>query len=426
MVSTGSAALVVLPGATTSRSKAQAETTVAPPASASGGGGGGGGDDLLDLDVDRLKRTIAAGRVYQQSNFLDEVEVLDALQEVKALNEAGAFEVSGLSNTARGRQQAFSGRKDRRLTPVPWWNDALASEATTTENNSSNSSSSVAFKTQKLRRALADVLKRPTMDDPGLAHECYYSVAGPGSFLARHMDERHEELKGAKGWLLPSRRSLSWLIYLSDEGWTLHENGGALRSFPQASIAQLTTDEGHFHHKGDLQVGWLMGDNETSRPVYLDSWYTPAGSSDPHCILYCVDERDRSIVPMTKPWQSDAISDMSVVDFIASWSARDAAAESSSTMLFLHPETARSFTLIEDRVAWDAGQAPLGSVIEDINPERGSLVIFDSVALPHQVEEIRQGHRIALAGWFHEETQGIPDELILGTSSSVASNDQEL
>lgn len=42
---------------------------------------------------------------------------------------------------------------------------------------------------------------------------------------------------------------------------------------------------------------------------------------------------------------------------------------------------------------------PEGSHIVDNVPARGSLVAFDSVLLPHQVETILKGSRVTLAGW---------------------------
>jgi hypothetical protein len=35
--------------------------------------------------------------------------------------------------------------------------------------------------------------------------------------------------------------------------------------------------------------------------------------------------------------------------------------------------------------------------------------------LPHQVEAIKEGNRIALAGWFHEATQEFPVDLFAQT-----------
>ena len=39
----------------------------------------------------------------------------------------------------------------------------------------------------------------------------------------------------------------------------------------------------------------------------------------------------------------------------------------------------------------------------------GTLLLFDSVAVPHSVLPTIEGERIALAGWFHEDQQEFPD-----------------
>jgi hypothetical protein len=358
----------------------------------------------LGLDVDRLRQTIASGRVYQQQYFLSPSQIDESLQEIRDLEESGAFERSGLSNTVKGqRQNQNFGNTDRRTCEVPWWKDAVTGEYDKISVNTT-----VALQLQQLRTVLANVLDRPTLTDNTLAHECYYSTASTGSFLPRHMDERHEELKGARGWLLPSRRSLSWLVYLSDPGWDLADNGGALRSFPQKTTV---SNQSGSQHDGNLQVGWLIRlPNGSSQPVYMDSWYQPPQARDfePHCVLYCVNVDKKDRVLLTNPWLTDALQGMSVGEFVGNWVSRDAVAASPS--LFLRTEDARQFTLLEDRAAWDEGKDPRGSVVEDISPMRGSLVIFDSVSVPHQVEEILKGRRVAMAGWFHEQTQQFPEE----------------
>ena len=59
--------------------------------------------------------------------------------------------------------------------------------------------------------SLAEQLSRE-LQRPLLCAEQYYSLHRAGAALRRHMDERHEELKGARGWTAPSRRSVSWLV----------------------------------------------------------------------------------------------------------------------------------------------------------------------------------------------------------------------
>lgn len=63
------------------------------------------------------------------------------------------------------------------------------------------------------------------------------------------------------------------------------------------------------------------------------------------------------------------------------------------------------FALLENRELWDKDGTPEGSVVVDIVPTRGSLVVFDSVLFPHHVETIWKGSRVALAGWFHVKAQ---------------------
>lgn len=391
----------------------------------------------LGLDADRLQRTVSAGRVYQQHDFLSPHQIDALLQEIQDLQRQGAFRPSGLSNTGRLPNQQQFGTADRTVTVVPWWQNAVAGAYETVPE----SIGTVAVQLMDLRVALADILQRPTVrgsdsDTLIMAHECYYSVSLPGSFLPRHMDERHEELKGIKGWLLSSRRSLSWLVYLSDEGWNLEDNGGALRSFPQKatvtsaspSVSSSTASStlSTSQHEENLQVGWLTPSSHDghSRPVYMDSWYQLPGATtnfEPHCVLYTVNvdnDNDSSNGTnkkgrrelLTQPWLNDALQGMTASEFILGWGAKGTAADASPG-LFLRTRDARQFNLLEDRAAWDAGKDPAGSHVEDISPVRGSLVVFDSVLVPHQVQAIIKGRRVALAGWFHETTQKFPDEL---------------
>jgi len=381
------------------------------------------------VDAPKLLAAIHSGRVYQHFDFLSEDEVQWLWTEIRALEANGGFEISGLSNTAQGSNQAFDQQRDRKLCPVPWWVETLKGDKlTTTQASDKEAMQRVASRIQELRTTLSTLLNRPTMLDDALAHECYYSMSATNSFLPRHMDERHEELKGAKGWLLPSRRSLSWLIYVSDpKEWTLEENGGALRTFPQQNVdasapsAPLTPGD-----NGNLQIGWLRKDNDNGnskqsppQPVYLNSWYpvaTPGPSGEeaeqePHCVLYTRNEKDsEEPILLTRPWLTEALQGISVSDFLSQWSQLQSQDEPTKDGLFLTREYAQQFILIEDRVAWDSGAIPKGTIVEDLIPQRGSLVVFDSVLLPHQVETIKVGKRVALAGWFHEATQAFPTE----------------
>ena len=49
--------------------------------------------------------------------------------------------------------------------------------------------------------------------------EQYYSISREGASLGWHMDERHEDTKGERGWSSVTRRSISWLVYLGSPQW---------------------------------------------------------------------------------------------------------------------------------------------------------------------------------------------------------------
>ncbi len=51
-----------------------------------------------------------------------------------------------------------------------------------------------------------------------------------------------------------------------------------------------------------------------------------------------------------------------------------------------------------------------GETIIDVTPAAGTLVLFDSVTLPHLVREVTgTRQRIAATGWFHEDSQFVLD-----------------
>mmetsp|Transcript_19785 Transcript_19785/g.48604 ORF Transcript_19785/g.48604 Transcript_19785/m.48604 type:complete len:138 (+) Transcript_19785:898-1311(+) len=122
---------------------------------------------------------------------------------------------------------------------------------------------------------------------------------------------------------------------------------------------------------------------------------------EPHCVLYVVDDSGKK-EQLTQPWLTEKLQGTPVLDFLKLYSLQDSK-EGSSQVLFANRNIARQFKLLEDRQAWDEGDIPHGSEVVDVVPTRGSLVVFDSVKLPHQVQVIHSGTRLALAGFFHEE-----------------------
>ena len=107
-----------------------------------------------------------------------------------------------------------------------------ATTATTTSRYEAVARAELQLLVDQLRLELSAELQRPGL----VCAEQYYSVSGAGASLPLHMDERHEEAKGARGWAGTYRRSLSWLVYLSDPqhgrsaAWPLPQLGSCASS----------------------------------------------------------------------------------------------------------------------------------------------------------------------------------------------------
>lgn len=362
----------------------------------------------LGLNVEDMVNTIQQGRVYQHLNFLTESEVVYLLHEMEENEQC--FQPSGLSELSK-KQQTFNIQKDRSTCPVPWWNTQQQIITMEDDTHPTNPTLfNIQQKLQSLRTLLSDNLQRPTMMDTTLQHECYYSTSPAGSSLKIHMDERHEEMKGSRGWLLPSRRSISWLVYLSDPEWALSKNGGALRTYPPTKLNSNKSPIGN--HDGNLQIGYLTPTKSSSTPVYLDCWFPLPNEStstvEPHSILYIVDENTGDLNYITRPWVQEEQSHFrSLADFFKYHQT----GPSTKSLFFVNQNISKAFQLLEDREAWDQGKFGTGKTIEDITPSRASLVMFDSVSLPHEVLKVTSGTRNALAGWFHEPTQPFPENI---------------
>jgi hypothetical protein len=139
------------------------------------------------------------------------------------------------------------------------------------------------------------------------------------------MDERHEETKGERAWDAKTRRSISWVLYLSEGRWEVggeqasgeggeqalplegsggkgdasrasagHRGcqqarcgaGGLLRAYCRRSSAHGSCGA----HQSDLQVGWLFhlphgtnaGTEGSTVPVFLDAWVRLDGGAPDH------------------------------------------------------------------------------------------------------------------------------------------------
>ena len=342
---------------------------------------------------------IARGGVHIEKNFLPP-ELTRALRaDARYLFEKGEFQPDGLTNTARTRsEQGFTTRGDRQtFRGGAGWNSDVGDVKARADFDSLMS---------RLRSELAKELGRPTLRaDGSLRHEMTYNWYEPGAKLGRHLDEHHEETKGVKGWQLPTRRSVTWLVYLNND-WR-EEEGGALRCFPRADESLSSCQVGT--HEGNLQVGWLDGTD----PVFLDS-FRPSGMSGLYRII-SMDrgtgqrkERSRRSKIVGKPVQLVSAADFDVprqpIDFSAFLSPEFQASFEQISTPRLDPRFAAK-DVVAPKVNLSAAVEGRGKVL-DVVPEGGTLVVFDSVSLPHLVQEVTgKRQRIAATGWFHEDSQ---------------------
>jgi len=256
----------------------------------------------------------------------------------------------------------------------------------------------------RLKLALAEALDRPSLVSAE-AHrdEASYTRFGPGAALRKHVDEHHEDLKGRDGWRETSRRSISWLCYLNEQ-WDADAFGGQLRTYERSAGSA-----GHVGaHDGDLAVGWLAATpaDPVDRPVFLDSQVRGNNfGGGGNCQLYVLAPTTREQIVVSRTFFASpvmflkgAVKDLVLTDALDA-RRRYAPIEDVTTPAVV---AARRLVFGPEDGGYDVGSdvAP-----RDIPPAAGTLVLFDSVTVPHEVLETKLRPRFAVSGWFHENQQ---------------------
>ena len=357
-----------------------------------------------------LAKTIAKGSVYSVDQWIpmDQVEKLSKLCSM--IQRDGLFQTSGLSYAETN--ESPSDTPDRLVCdeiPRRYLNDDTFSQ--------------LIDQIDLLRQEISTLLHRPTMKFDDLPHESYLSLSLPGADLKRHMDEKHEELKSSKRWSLQTRRSISWLLYLNDATWDPIINGGQLRCFPQKGRLYPSYYGTCGCYEGNLQVGWLNKTNYT-KPVYMQTWSNILqGSSmselsansdntaNAMSALYILSVFKRKIYITSKFVANEGHEiEMSTDDVLPRLNFFEKCKKNMLSTVSMNEKS--SFSLIENYASWldDArngmeggrSRAPSNTVSVDVTPKGGTLCLFDSVSLPHEVLPTLKGKRLAVAGWFHE------------------------
>ena len=336
---------------------------------------------------------IAEGRVFVAPSWLPD-NILQALRhDVRSLLDAGALE---------DHDELLGRRLKLELMPHDWsaLDEAAPSEARAQARGLFD----------ELRGDLEKVLGRSlSMEDYGA--QAKYTLGKVGEPVHRHTDQRHEALGGQIMMQDErTRRSIAWLLYLSDDDWDEpggSGSGGKLRAYPRRDSVGVVGA-----HGGCQQVGWLER-GRGAEPVFLDSWVVPswmAGRSlsdlraewsdelpdesdlwsalykvQPSYVLFVVNaqgEREELSEPHDAP-QRDEVGEL-----------LDGEPPSLREML---PEALRagfSSTVCEH---------PMQSPPVEVSPKGGTLVVFDTLAVPHEVDEVLSGERLLLFGFFAEE-----------------------
>lgn len=348
--------------------------------------------------------TMEEGKIAVLPNFLSESDILPLRTDAHNLWNENKFSTDALASY--GSTGKFDPSKDRAVLRLPQWkSEQLGNYAL--RQKFGNLMAAV-------RSELSYNLNRPNLDR-GKATSMYgygsteisYTRFGPGAFLKRHVDEHHEELKGVDGWSKPTRRSVSWLIYLNEPDWDGRRDGGKLRCFerktrPFGRIGATVN--------GDLQIGWLTATalDPYERPVYLDAKKHNHGQ----CAMYILDDLDKIRTYITKPFETNPIMYVAGSEQLVKKLLFKNRADLASRFHLVEPPKSKISDILKGDSAYAGfGEDPgIDEELEDVDPLGGTLVLFDSVLLPHEVLATNTKTRWASSGWFHEDQQPVSVE----------------
>lgn len=350
--------------------------------------------------------TIQEGRIAVIPNFIPPQEIAALKLDAQNLWDQRQFATDALASY--GQSKVFDPARDRAVLKLSQWKDQSLGTYSTRQR--------LGARMAALRADLAYHLDRPHLNS-GLATSQYgygsteisYTRFGPGAFLTRHVDEHHEELKDTAGWSQPTRRSVSWLIYLNNDDWNPIQDGGQLRCYPRT--APPVTRVGA-RPNGDLQLAWLRPTpvDPVERPVFLN-----ARRPNNKCAMYYM---------TSSSWnenENETREQYITPDFESHPILYLAGGETLVKKILLERHVADRFQFIEppkskldDLFSLGGGSTATTSqnrndhdneLLADVTPVGGTLVLFDSVSLPHEVLPTKRRERWATSGWFHEDQQ---------------------
>lgn len=338
--------------------------------------------------------TIQNGKIAVIPDFLPDLQALQ--RDAQSLHTNQYFTTDALASY--GTNGNFDPSKDRAVLKLQQWKNTQVGDWETRRQ--------FAARIQDLRADLAVNLNRPALTQGNSvtqygqgSTEISYTRFGPGAFLKRHVDEHHEELKGVAGWSKPTRRSLSWLIYLNDD-WNPDRDGGCLRCYERTAVPSHPVGA---RPNGDLQLGWLRpsAQDPLERPVFLDAQH---GSGTGNCAMY-IDSDDGTNAKqyITKDFNANPTLFISGASEFLTQKLLVSRRDLADRFYFIEPPKSALTEFLDARFR----KVARDEVALDIPPLGGTLVVFDSVSLPHEVMPTVSRERWATSGWMHEDQQPI-------------------
>lgn len=350
-----------------------------------------------------IYETIQNGKIAVVPDFLPRHEIETLKRDASHLHSSNYFTTDALASY--GGSGNFDPSKDRAVLKLSNWKSSDLGDWDARKR--------FAGRIQALRADLSQNLNRPNLmkGDSVTKYgqgstEISYTRFGPGAFLKRHVDEHHEELKGNAGWTKPTRRSLSWLVYLNDKDWNADKDGGCLRCFERSHRLAPSNYVGAAGD-GDLQVGWLRSTalDPFERPVFMDS-QRPSKSGN--CAMYIYsganDAGDRGIRYITPDFYSHPTLYMAGGEVLTQKlliQSRDLA----SRFQFIEPPKSPVTDLLNSY--FKSQREAEDEAATCVEPTGGTLVVFDATSLPHEVLASIGRDRWATSGWLHEDQKSL-------------------
>lgn len=181
-------------------------------------------------------------------------------------------------------------------------------------------------------------------------------------------------------------------MYLNPTDWDATKDGGELRTYQRKAKSAYPVGS----RQGDLQIGWLKPtrDDPKERPVFLDG---RRGGISGRCALYVDSDDGGRRSYLTKEFDSNPYLFLTSDFFV-------------QNLLIQNHGLGHRFHYLEQpkSALTKYLKSDPGETVKDVPPIGGTLVMFDSVTLPHEVMATIERDRWAASGWFHEKIQPIP------------------